>query len=34
MTVSAGLSLLGALAGAALPARRRLPAGVAAAAEA
>jgi MFS family permease len=34
MTVSAGLSLLGALAGAALPARRRMPAGVAAAAEA
>jgi EmrB/QacA subfamily drug resistance transporter len=34
MTVSAGLSLLGALAGAALPARRRMPAGVAASAEA
>ncbi len=34
MTVSAGLSLLGALAGAALPARRRIRVGAAAAAEA
>jgi EmrB/QacA subfamily drug resistance transporter len=34
MTVSAVLSLLGALAGAALPARRRMPVGAAAAAEA